>query len=267
MHRGVYLVGPVAGPYAAEMAAVAACGGDAVVSHESAGALWGQVSPRHRPALPHVIATKGGRRRSGIQVYRIATLLRDEATQFEQIPITTPARTLIDLAGSLGGHDLEKALAETFARGLGAPDDVRRLLSRHPRSPGAGVLRSLLDSGGAVRTRSEAEKRFIEMARQAGFKPPQVNVVVEGFEVDFFWPAADLIVEIDGYAFHATRSAFERDHRRDARLTDAGYRVRRFTWRQITRESHAVVTAVAVALAGAGAGRSHMNGSDAHGDA
>ncbi len=249
LHRGIYLVGPVAPPRSSEMAAALACGAGAVVGHESAAVIREQLGGHYRPAMPHVITTEGDHRRPGIQVHRITSLRSDERTTFDGIPITTPARTLLDLAGRLGARDLEKALAETCARRLATLKQVRGLLQRHPRAAGAGVLRSLLGRGSPARTRSEAEHRFLTLVREAGLPPPQVNILVEGFEVDFLWRQARLIVEIDGYAFHAARPAFERDHRRDALLMAAGYHVRRFTWRQISERRLEVAAVVGAAVA------------------
>jgi len=97
-------------------------------------------------------------------------------------------------------------------------------------------------------TRSEAERRLLDLVRGARLPAPETNVMVHGHEVDFHWPGQNLIVEVDGYAFHASRGSFERDRRRDRELMAVGYRVLRFTWREITEEAHAVVAAVAAAL-------------------
>jgi very-short-patch-repair endonuclease len=77
---------------------------------------------------------------------------------------------------------------------------------------------------------------------------PQTNARLHGYEVDFLWPAARLVVEIDGFAYHRTRQAFERDRRRDAQLAAACFTVVRFTWRQLTEEPEAVVAQLAVLL-------------------
>jgi very-short-patch-repair endonuclease len=98
-------------------------------------------------------------------------------------------------------------------------------------------------------TRSEAERRLLELVRAARLPAPATNRRLHGHEVDFVWRPQRLVVEVDGYAFHSSRSAFERDRRRDADLIREGYRVIRLTWRQLTREPEAVVALLARALA------------------
>lgn len=249
VHRGVYLVGPVEPPRARDMAAVLACGPAAVLSHGSAAALWAlfERGGQH-PAPPHVIASEGDHRRAGIRVHKTASLRRDETTRLDGVPITTPARTLLDLAGIVAPRELERALAEALARGLTRELAIRKVVECHPVAPGVGVLRALLDAGDPARTRSEAEERFLALIRQTGLPRPRVNSRVEGLEVDFFWPAEGLVVEIDGHAFHGSLAAVERDRRRDARLIAAGYRVLRFTWQQITEEPFDTIAALAQAL-------------------
>jgi very-short-patch-repair endonuclease len=103
--------------------------------------------------------------------------------------------------------------------------------------------------GNPAFTRSEAERRLLALIRAAGLPPPRTNVHVGPYEVDFLWPAHRLVVEVDGFAFHSSRAAFERDRRRDADLQARGLRVTRVTWRQLEREPHAVVARLAAALA------------------
>ena len=100
--------------------------------------------------------------------------------------------------------------------------------SRRPARPGFAY-----DPAPAAEARSELELRFLDLVREAGLPPPQVNVLVEGFVVDAYWPSARLVVELQGYAYHSDRDAFERDHARLARLKLAGYEVLALTWRQV----------------------------------
>jgi very-short-patch-repair endonuclease len=125
---------------------------------------------------------------------------------------------------------------------------MRQFLRIHARRAGSRVLRVLLDSGPAF-TRSEAESRFLDLVRRAELPAPAVNVRVSGCEVDFMWRRARLVVEIDGFAWHAHRDAFERDRRRDANLIAEGITVMRVTWRQLMDEPFAVVARVARVLA------------------
>jgi very-short-patch-repair endonuclease len=113
---------------------------------------------------------------------------------------------------------------------------------------GAAALRRALYDEPTL-TRSEAERRLLKLIAAADLPAPMTNVRVHGLEVDLLWPKERLIVEVDGFAFHSTRAAFERDRRRDARLQARGYRVLRITWRQIVHEPQAVVARVAGLLA------------------
>jgi very-short-patch-repair endonuclease len=164
------------------------------------------------------------------------------------IPITTPARTLVDLSGCARGRELEQALAQAERSGLATRDHIRALLTRHARRPGTRALRELLHHAEPAFLRSEAEARFLSLIRRAQLEKPVANARAAGHEVDFLWPGARLVVEIDGYAFHSDAGAFERDRRRDAELTGAGMRVMRITWRQLSREPEAVLVRVARAL-------------------
>jgi very-short-patch-repair endonuclease len=110
-------------------------------------------------------------------------------------------------------------------------------------------MRALLAAEGEPAiTRSEAERLMRRLIRQAQLPQPKSNVKVAGYEVDFLWPKQRVIVEVDGYRFHSHRSAFERDHRKDLALQEAGYLVIRITWRQLEDEPLAVIAHVARAL-------------------
>jgi very-short-patch-repair endonuclease len=170
------------------------------------------------------------------------------------IPITTAARTLYDLAGRLRRRPLERAVAEAIALRLTTATGVRAMALRQAGRRGAGRLRAVLDLGDPRRTRSEAEEIFLGLVRRGGIELPVVNTRVAGYEVDFYWPAAHLAVEVDGFAFHISRRAFEQDRRRDAELATLGVRVVRVTWRQITEEPEAVVRRLKGALSPVAAG-------------
>jgi very-short-patch-repair endonuclease len=96
---------------------------------------------------------------------------------------------------------------------------------------------------------SQAEERFLELIRDAGLPQPEVNVELQGFTVDFFWRSERVVVEIDGYQYHSSRSAFERDRRKELVLDRAGLRVLRFTWSQMREEPLAVIASTVSALA------------------
>jgi len=226
-----------------------------VLSHHSAAALW-KLLPHQPDDAPVDVTIRGGYRCPGsdVRVYRTRLWRADERTVLEGIAITTPARTLLDVACSAGRRDLEHGLARAARRGLAGPAEVEAILDRYPRRPGARLLRELVaGSNGSALTRSEAEARFLTLIRRAQLPRPHVNVAIEGHEVDFLWRRARLAVEIDGFRFHSSSGAFERDRRRDALLTAAGFRVVRVTWRQLTEEPEALLVRLARALARTGA--------------
>lgn len=245
LHRGVYRVGPVIAAHGHLMAAVLASGPSAVVSHRSAAILWGIVGASLRPPAVEVIVRGSDRRRPGIRIRRIATLAEDEVARRDGIPVTAPARTLYDLAAIVRPRTLERAVAEAFSRRLTDADRIVELMARHPKGPGLRALRAVLTPGRPVLTRSEAEERFLALLRKARFDPPEVNVVLAGFEVDFLWRTERLVTEIDGFAFHSSPQAFERDRRRDAVLAAEGVTVVRVTWRQLVTEPEAVIVRLA----------------------
>ncbi|HUF70662.1 MAG TPA: type IV toxin-antitoxin system AbiEi family antitoxin domain-containing protein [Longimicrobiales bacterium] len=251
IHRGVHRVGPVESPHAHAMAACLACGPAAAICHPTASGLWQLVDVRERSSLICVIDPVGNRDRPGIRIRRVATLRADDVTRLESIPITTPARTLLDLSASSGRRQTERALAEALARRLTSLDEIRTLLEHHAGRPGTRMLRTLLAGGQPVLTRSEAEERFLTLVRSAKLDPPEVNVRIAGHEVDFLWRRHRLVVEIDGWAFHSSSESFESDRRRDAVLVAAGLRVVRITWRQLMSERAPVLARLAQALAAA----------------
>lgn len=253
LYRGVYRVGPAAAAHESEMAAVLACGESAVLSHRSAASVWRLLS---RPVgfVPVDVSVERRFRAPGsdLRVHRVASLPPDETTVRNGIPITTPERTIIDLGGCARAREVEQALAQAERSGLTTRAQVRVLLARYLRRPGTRALRALVDTGATPAfVRSEAETRFRSLIRKARLDAPAINVSIHGHEVDFLWPAARLVVEIDGFAFHSDAYAFERDRQRDAELTAAGLRVMRVTWRQLCREPEAVlVRLVRLLLAG-----------------
>lgn len=243
MHRGVYLVGPMETPLARELAATLACGPGAVLWDRSAAHVW-RLTPAEERPHPVQVAIREGQRRSrpGIDVRRIATIEARDITRVQGIPVTTPARTLFDLAAHRGGEvrtaTLERATAEAIARGLATMADLLGMARRQAGRTGVGRFRTVLQvaSDGPAFTRSQAEDLFLDLVCRAGIPTPKVNVRVAGHEVDFYWPDRRLAVEVDGHAFHVSPRSFERDRRRDAELDAAGIRVVRVTWRQLTSE-------------------------------
>ena len=208
------------------MAAVLACGTDAILSHTSAGELWGILRTRRPPSSAGVdvdihvtIPTRAGRRdRRGIVIHRVGALDDGQITRRLAIPVTTSSRTLADLRRTLPGSQFAAALRQ--AEFLALPID------------------SALGPDG---TRSELESRFLSLCRRHRLPQPVVNARVGPFVVDFLWRGPALIAEVDGYRTHGGREAFEADRARDTELKVLGYEVVRLTWRQLTEDRRGVM--------------------------
>ncbi|HEV2062167.1 MAG TPA: type IV toxin-antitoxin system AbiEi family antitoxin domain-containing protein, partial [Solirubrobacteraceae bacterium] len=234
-HSGIYQVGPVADPLAEPFAAVLACGPTGVLSHHSALHLHGLTNETPRPV--HVTVTAGRPRPTGVVVHR-AVLAPGERTERDGIPVTTPARAILDVAVDAKRRELDRLVEQAIVLGI-ADEGELQIAASAPRRGAKRVRAILADLAGPSLTRSEAERRLLELVRAAGLPAPVTNAKLGGYEVDLLWPRHRLVVEVDGYAFHGTRQAFERDRRRDAQLQLDGYRVIRVTWRQIADEQHA----------------------------
>jgi very-short-patch-repair endonuclease len=251
MHHGVYrlgsLVGPLEPPLCRVMAAVLACGPGAVASHLSAGVLWRLLRAMTLHAAVHVTIAAGDRgRRPGIRRHRARTLGAEDVAVVDGVPVTAPARTLVDLAGGVRARTLEQAIAEAERLDLVDRQALAAALSRAPHSKGATLMRKLIaDDAHVPFTRSSAEEQFLALARRADLPLPETNVRVGEYEVDFLWRSERVVVEVDGFTFHSSRPSFETDRQRDARLAVMGFRVVRVTWRQLTKEPHAVLVRLA----------------------
>lgn len=249
--RCVYGVPGLDGPRRRLAATVLSFGPHAVASHGAAGELLGLIAQGGpRPAVSVCRGHPG--RQDKVLLYRVK-LSPDERTERDGIPVTTPARTLLDLAAELPDRPLEQALARGVRLEIVGRDDVVKLIERYPRRPGTPRLRALFaaDRTPAL-TRSEAEERFLALVRRAELPEPGVNVKLRGFEVDFFWRAQSLVVEVDGLGYHSTRAAQQRDRQRDSTLGAAGMHVLRFTWADVTRRPEITLAKVALALGRAG---------------
>lgn len=248
----VYAVGHSAlAPLALELATILYLRHDAVISHQSAAMLWGLVAAPEALVQATIIG-RDARPRPGLQAYRVRRLDPRDIRVREGIPVTSPARTVLDLAGTGDGPLVRRALSEALVQRLLSRSDLAAAAARQPLRTGAAHLRALLRSEGeAAVTRSEAERRIVALIVAAGLPRPETNVRLHGCEVDLLWREARLVVEVDGHAFHGHRAAFERDRRRDQALAAAGYRVIRVTWRQLEREPLAVMARIAQALVAA----------------
>jgi very-short-patch-repair endonuclease len=226
IHRGVYAVGhPGLSLEGGWMAAVLACGKGAFLSHRSAAALWGLLPAVAGPVQVTIPGTGSRRMRKGIRIHRSRTLTQAQTTRLRNIPLTSPARTLADLRGSVSAADLRRATRQATVLGLPLGED------------------QIPDP-----TRSELEHRFLRLCRRHRIPAPEVNVPIHGFTVDFLWLEQRLVVETDGYRYHRGRQAFEDDRARDLQLRLRGIQVLRFSYMQVVEAPGAVAAAIRAAL-------------------
>lgn len=181
-----------------------------------------------------------------MRVHRARRIASEDVVLRDALRMTAPARTLLDLASSLSTRALRRAMNEAFVLGLADEGALWAVLDRCRGRRGAPQLRRLLaDGSGPSLTRSEAERRLLELIASAGLPRPETNVRLGRYEVDFLWREQRLVAEVDGYAFHGSRAAFERDRTRDAELQARGYAVLRVTWRQIVDAPEATIGRIA----------------------
>jgi hypothetical protein len=235
LYRGVYAVGHTAlRAEGRRLAAVLACGEGAVLSHVSAAAHWGLL---HTAATKTDVTAPATRRaHSGIRLHLSRSLIARDTTTHEQIPITTIARTLLDLAATQPEARLERALAQAHHLRIYDHAAITDVLARANGHRGTSALARAAAREDPKLTASDWEDRMLAIIRDAKLPEPLVNHPLDApdygrLRPDFYWPAHDLIVETDGWETHGTRPAFERDRAKDAALTAAGLRVVRFTWR------------------------------------
>src|SRR3954471_8730131 len=232
VYRGVYVVGrPELTELGSFMAAVLSCGEGAALSHTSGAALWRMLPARPGPI--HVSTTCSRRGRRGIVLHRRQAL---EVTRHRGIPVTTPAATLIDIAGCCKRTVLEAAINEADKLDLIHPAALRRELEAAARQPGLAVLRALLDRHTYAMTDSVLERLFVPIARRSGLGTLRTQQHVNGHRVDFYCPELGLVVEADGGRHHRTPMQQTRDRRRDQAHTAAGLIALRFTHAQIAFE-------------------------------
>lgn len=250
VHRGVYAVRPVVAlPLGCETAALLACGPNAVLSHGSAAALWKICEPQ-RSEVHVTIPWRRHRHQPGLRIHRTAHLLPRDVRVEQGLPVTSPARTLLDEAASLTSREFERELDEALnVLQIVRPGDLEDVLNRARHRRGAPLLRRLLAARTTETiTQSEAERMFLRLVREAGLPEPDTQVKLEGFTVDFLWPQQRVVFEVDGYRFHTSRRAFDRDRRKDQTLKAAGFDPNRVSRDQIKREPLMVLSHVAGAL-------------------
>jgi very-short-patch-repair endonuclease len=194
-----------------------------------------------------IVASGSHRGREEVHVHRTILLDPRDFTHKDGFAITTPARTLLDLASVMSTYALERAVAEAMVLKLVNARHLNEVIARSGRHPGAAALRRAIAIGPDL-TRSEAERIFRRLVKAAGLPTPRANYRIGKWEVDFYFPSKSVVVEIDGLGPHGTPKAFEQDRRKRSELTAAGYTVLAFTYKQLTDDPHWVVAQVAQAL-------------------
>jgi hypothetical protein len=251
LHRGVYAVGhDRLGVVGRRLAAVWAYGPRAVLSHRSAAAAW-NLAGGGSSRIDVTIRARSATRRDGTGPH--LTTRGVEQTRLDLLPIATPARTLLDPAGVVAPHRLDAALKQADLLGLFDLAALRAVAAAHPRHRGRRRLVAALDAAARTElslTLSDLEDRFRALCAAHGLPTPAANARPLGWRVDFLWPSERLVVETDGWTAHHTRAAFEEDRARDRQLVLVGYRVVRFTHRQIVEAPDAVARTIAELLRG-----------------
>ncbi len=233
VHRGVYAVGHGALTAAGRRhAAVLAGGPGAVLSHRSAAAVWGLRADNRR--VEDITCTTRRARRAGL-VFHQARLEPTEVATRDGLSVSSVPRTLLDLASHIPHRDLVRALEHADRLELFDSSSLDAQIHRARGHHGSGALRRALAAYDPRhhRTRSELERRALELLDRHRIARPELNVRIGTSEVDMLWREARLVLELDGYETHRTRAAFERDRARDRALAAAGLRVVRVTWRQL----------------------------------
>jgi very-short-patch-repair endonuclease len=236
--RGVYAFGHQELTRSGRLiAAVLACGPGAVLGYRTAAEHWELLAVSGSEIHVTVAERAGRTRRPGIRLHQVRRLDPEDVTSRDRIPVTTVARTLVDLNAVVPDRLVEKALEQAYIRRLLAPgaleDALERANGRRTRA-----LRRLIAAERRVSTvtRSELEERFLDLIRRGGLPEPEVNARLAGYETDFLWREQRRVIEVDGFAYHSTRQAASRDRRKDDDLEAAGYGVTRFTADQILHD-------------------------------
>jgi very-short-patch-repair endonuclease/predicted transcriptional regulator of viral defense system len=248
LHRGVYATGAHVSVRGQLMAAALAYGPKAALSHRPAGFLHDVIT--RNGGLVDVTLPHGTRNRRGLRSHE-AILLPQDHTFIDSIPVTSLPRTLLDLAATLTARELQRAYEAAEARGILDISAMTELLARTNGHRGTPALTAVLalDPTAAADARSELERLFLDLLRAHNIPMPAGNVLVDGYLVDAYWPAGDLIVELDGYEFHNDRETFESDRRKWTSLRRAGHELLVFTYRHVVDDPGWVVASVADTLA------------------
>jgi very-short-patch-repair endonuclease len=247
LHRGVYAVGHMAISWEARCLAAVLARPGSVASHVTAAWIHGLL--RSRPGTIHLTASTRQRLKRDFVVH-FATLEPDDRTVVDGIPVTSPARTMLDLAPGETVRDLERLLQRARERKILDRRRFDALLARAGGHPGRGKLADALRTFKPEQAtlRSDLERRFRRLVLAAGLPRPQTNVVVEGYELDCYWEAEGFAVELDVYATHGSPRSFEEDRVREDDLLLEGIELIRVTGRRLKREPRETIARVAAHL-------------------
>ena len=227
----VYSVGrPPNTPLERASAAVLACGKGALLSHIAALALWGFIEDWPEG---FDVTTSTNRRPAGITVHRSTALTRRDKRRCQGIPVTSPARSLLDAAPHLPRQELKRAVNDALHSPFLKRSQLADVRHRNPRHPGAKFLAEFVETTDGP-TRSGWEDMFLPFCERFGLPRPRINTKVLGYEADSYFEAERLIVELDSWEFHRDREAFERDRDRDADMLMAQIATVRVTWDRLT---------------------------------
>jgi very-short-patch-repair endonuclease len=249
LHNGVYAVGHTAlTRHSYSVAAVYACGEEALLSHRAAGALWGVL----RGTQPiEVTAPRSREPRDGFVLHRSRCIHPEDRATIDAVPVTSLARTIVDLADVLSEKRLADAVHEAEVQRRFDLKQVERVLDRLPGRKGRHKLGRVLSAYRDVQpfTRSRAERLVLGMCETHGLPTPRTNTWLDSYEVDFYWAEANLVLEADGGAVHRTRRAFQEDRARDRALATRGIHVVRATWQDLTKGQAALARELKTILA------------------
>ena len=250
VYRGVYAVGHTDLSQRGEcLAAVLAVGPGALLSYYSAGWLWGLWSGSPKPIHVTAFVPRHHPAPKGITRHRARNLIDEDRALVDGIPVTSVARTQLDLAWKLRGHQLPRFLARAEELELLDLAAIDQVLERNRGHHGAKRLRSALAIyEPPTWTRSDFERQFVARLVAAGLPPPATGWNEVGHEIDIYWPERRFGIELDAFETHRTRQAFEDDHERDFDFALAEVKTHRVSERQFRRDPAKIVADVATLL-------------------
>ena len=250
IHRGVYLVGHAAAvPFRRETAALLAFAPDSLITHRSSLVLAKICPPNDELDVDVTVLGRRPPGRPGITVHRATAIDPCDIGHCERLPVTMPARALLESACDLGVHDLEKAVDEALALKLVDRPGLLAVIKGYPRHRGAAILRELADPKRASEiTHSVAAKRLGVLLRKADAPRSKSEHPIGPYRVDRFWTELNLVVEVDGVQFHRDRKRMESDNKRQDYLRHHGHAVARFTGRQVMYEPEYVLLKIGIEI-------------------